>query len=77
MTPDAGGGVASEALGLRLVPAGEELELFELSSGDRLLDSGERIGTMQRQVEAEAEIRRQLERRVAELEAERGQAEQP
>ena len=65
MKPAADGSLVSKQLGLRLVPQGEELQLFDRQTGELVLTQAERLAAQERQRADEAE--RRLDAMAAEL----------
>src|SRR5262249_30885675 len=71
---DEGGGLTSEELGLRLVPAGRMLRLIDVRTGEPVLTRAERVEQEREQVERERQ-RAEQERQRAEQEREQAERE--
>jgi Uma2 family endonuclease len=71
MVPDAEGGLVSEELGLRLVPEGDDLAVYDLKSGRRILgpfDIPQALDRVEQELQKEKAERQKEQQRAAELE---------
>jgi Uma2 family endonuclease len=75
LPPDQEGGLVSAELGVRLVPEGERLAVFDYATGERLLPMPERAEQERLRAEDERRQREQAERAAEQQEALRKQAE--